>query len=74
MQASFCLLKKLYMKYKQVVRSLISVCFGSPPLGHTKKKKNCMKLQTVDPEICSNLIFLKKGLGPVFPSHFVHDF
>ena len=61
------------MKYKQVVRSLVSVCFGSPPLGHTKKT-NCMKLQTVDPEIFPNLIFLKKGLGPVFPPYFVHDF
>ena len=29
--------------------------FGSPRLGHTIKA-NCIKLQTVDPEICSILL------------------
>ena len=33
-----------------------------------------MKLYTVDPDICSNLIFNEKGLEPVSSPYFVHDF
>ena len=33
-----------------------------------------MKLQTVDLEICKIFIFLKKGLGLFYQSHFVNDF
>ena len=58
-QTSFCFIEKLCMKSKQVVDTLFSICFGSPWLGHTIKTK-CMKLQTVDSEICSILISQKK--------------
>ena len=37
-------------------------------------KINCIKFQTVDPEICSIFIFLENGLGLVFPTHIVYDF
>ena len=35
--------KKLYMKWKQVVGTLVSISFASPQFGHTVKT-NCMKL------------------------------
>ena len=38
------------------------------------KKTNCMKFQIVNPEISLILIFLKKCLGLVSPTHFVYDF
>ena len=50
--------KKLYMKQKPVVSTLVSVCFVSSRLGHTTKA-NCMKLLNVDSEICSSFIFQK---------------
>ena len=56
-----------------MVRTLVSICFGSPRLGHTIKT-NCVKLQTVNPELRSILIFLKKGIGIVSLPHSVHDF
>ena len=52
------------MQKKQLVSTLVSICFGSPWLKHTMKT-NCMKLQTVDPVICSNLI-LSRGSGASF--------
>ena len=61
------------MKLNQVVSILVSKCFVRLRLGHTMKT-NCMKLQAVNPEISSILIFAKKDLGLVFPSYFVDDF
>ena len=49
-------LKKLYVRSQQAVSSLVSTYIGSPRFGHTIKT-NCLKLQTVDSEICSKLIF-----------------
>ena len=43
--------KKLYTKLRQVVRTSVSKCFCSPRFEHTLKT-NCMKLQTVDADIC----------------------
>ena len=43
--------KKLYTKLRQVVRTSVSKCFGSLRFEHTLKT-NCMKLQTVDADIC----------------------
>ena len=54
-----------------MVRNLVSICFGGRRLGHTKKTKS-MKLETVNSQICSILIFLKIALGQVFPTHFEH--
>ena len=46
---------------------------GTLRFGHTIKE-NCIKVQTIDPEICSVWYFRKgKGLGLVFPPHFVYD-
>ena len=55
-KTSFCFLKMLYKKKKQVVSTLVLTCFGSPQLGHTMKT-NCMKLDIVDLEIFLILIF-----------------
>ena len=52
----FLFFKKTLKKLKQVVRSLVSICFGSSRLG-PRIKLNCIKLQTVHPEVCSILIF-----------------
>ena len=51
-----------------MVSTLVSTCFGSPHLRHTIKT-NIMKLQTVEPEICSILIF-QKGPGTSFSNIF----
>ena len=57
------------MKYKQVFSTLVSICFGSPQLGHTIKT-NYIKLQNADQK--TDLIFVfKKGLGLVSPLYFV---
>ena len=56
-----------------MVITLVSICFDSPRLGHAIKT-NCMKLQTVDPELYSILIFFKKHKGLVSPPHFAHAF
>ena len=47
--------------------------FGRPPQGHTIKT-NFITFQTVDPEICSILIFLQKNMGPACPPYFVDEF
>ena len=44
------------MKREQVFSTLVSISFGSPRLEHATKT-NCMKLQTVDPELYSILTF-----------------
>ena len=52
-----------------MVNTLVSIRFGGPLLGHTIKT-NCIKRQTVDPEICSILT----SLGLVSPPHLVYEF
>ena len=54
-QTPFCFLKKLYMKQKQVVYSLVF----SIALNLAYNKKNCIRLQIINPEIRSILIFKK---------------
>ena len=53
-QTSFLLFKRLYMREK-----------GVGIIGHITKR-NCTKLQTIDPEICSILIFIKKDLDILY--------
>ena len=55
----FLLFKKALYEIKAVVSTLVSLYSGSPGLGHTKKA-NGIKFQTVEPEICSILIFQKR--------------
>ena len=43
----------------QVLCTLVSIYLDSPPLGHTIKT-NCLKHQSVDPEICSIPIFYER--------------
>ena len=56
----FLLVRKALSEEKKV--SLVSISFGSPRLGDTIKT-NCMKLQTLNPEILSILIFKKMVSG-----------
>ena len=55
-----------------MVSTLAFACFGRPRLGHTIKT-NLITIRTVDPDICSILMFLKNGLGLASPTHFVYD-
>ena len=50
-----------------MVCTLVSADFDSPQLGHAIKTK----LQTVNPGICSIMIFLEKSLGLFSPPYFV---
>ena len=56
-----------------MVRSLVSLYSDSPQHWHAIKT-NCIKLKTIDPEICLILIFIEKGLGIISPPNFVYDF
>ena len=57
-----------------MVCSLVSICFDSRQLGY-KIKTNCIKLYTIDPEICLTLNFQKMVWDwLVCPLHFVYDF
>ena len=58
-QISFSFLKKIYIRYKQVVSTLVLTDFGRPPLIHTTKT-NPIAFKTVDLETCSILTFYKK--------------
>ena len=69
---SFCFLEKLCMKYEEMVSTYFLIYLGKPGLGHTLKT-NFIIFQTVDPEICSILIFYKR-FGLASPQHFVYDF
>ena len=51
-----CFLKKLYIRSKQGVSSLVLIYFGRPRFPHTIKS-NCTTFQAVDPDIWSILIF-----------------
>ena len=55
----FVFQEKLYMRWKQVVCTLVSIYFGSPWFGNTIKL-NCIKFWTVNVETCSTLIFQKR--------------
>ena len=58
-QTPFCFLKKLCIRQKKVVCSLISLYFDSPQIS-IQQKQTCLKLHTVDTDICSILIFQKR--------------
>ena len=51
--------RKLYVRQKQVVSSLVLIYFGSLQLGHTVKT-NFVAFQTVNQGICSISSFYKK--------------
>ena len=51
--------KKLYMRAKEVITTLVLIYFGRPLLGHIIKT-NFISFQIVDPKICSILIFYKR--------------
>ena len=57
---------------KQVVSTLVLIYFARPRIWHTVKT-NFIKVQTVDPEICS-ISILERSLVLVSPAHFVYDF
>ena len=58
-QTFFCFLKKLYIRLKQVVSTLVLVYFCGLRLKVTINT-NLKTFPTVDPEICSILIFYKR--------------
>ena len=58
----FLFLKKALFRQKQVINTLVLIYFSSSWLRHTIKT-NCIKFQTVDPEI------LEKSPGLVSPHH-----
>ena len=58
-RACFLFFKKAFYKVKASDQHLSFVYFGRPHLGHTIKT-NLIIFQTVDPDICSNLIFYKR--------------
>ena len=68
----FVFLKKFYIRYKQVVSTLVLICFIRPRFGQTIKT-NFISLHTVYPEICSILIFYK-GSGTSFSKTFCVSF
>ena len=61
-------MKKLYVRQKQVVSTLVLVYFRKPGFWHTLQT-NCIIFQTIDPDIC-----VEKCLGVATLPHFVHDF
>ena len=48
-----------------MVSTLVTIYFGSPQFENTVKRK-CIKVQAVDPQICSILELVSP--------HFAHDF
>ena len=61
------------MKEKQVVSTLVSICFGSPRLGYTKKQNTEWNPRLLIQKY-AQFWFFKKCLGLVSPPCFVHDF
>ena len=55
----FLFFKKRYVGLEQVVSTLLLIYFGRARLRHTIKT-NFKTFQTVDQEVCSNLIFYEK--------------
>ena len=62
----FCFFKKLHIRSKQVVSTLVLIYFGSPRLWHTIKT-GCITFYTIDPESYSILLFIKRS-ETSFPS------
>ena len=60
-----CFLKKLYIRSKQVVSTLLLIYFGRPSLGYTIKT-NCKRY--------AQFWFCRKGLGLAFLPHFRYEF
>ena len=56
-----------------MVSILVLISFGRPQFGYTVKT-NFIMFQIIDQEICSILIFHKKGVGLASPPHFVYIF
>ena len=72
LQTSFCFLKKLYMRKKEMTCNLVSITFDCPQLGKQLKQKiQNFKILTRDMLF---LNFFGKGLGIVSLSFFVYDF
>ena len=64
----FCFFReRLDIRSKQVVNTLVLLCFGRPQLGHSIKT-NCITFQTIDPDIWSIIIF-HKSVRDWFPHH-----
>ena len=60
---------KFYMMKKQVVCTLVSICFGYLQLGYTIKK--LYKISECWFRAMLNFDLLEKGLGLICPTHFV---
>ena len=58
-QTSFCVIKKLCISKWLAPYIVDTIYFGSPQLQHAIKI-NWIKLQTLDPEICSIFIFKQR--------------
>ena len=72
LQASFCFSKKLYIRSKQVISTLVLIYFGRPPFEHIKNKLyNILDCWFRD---MLNFDFLEKDLGLVSQSLFLYDF
>ena len=69
----FLFFKKGLYEVKASGLQLSSNIFRYPSTWHAIKT-NCIKLWTIDQEICSISYFLERGLGIVSPPHFVYDF
>ena len=65
--------KKLNMRWKQVVCSLVSICFDSLQLP-IQSKQTVYKILGYWSRDTLNFHFSEKGLGLVTPPHFVYDF
>ena len=68
----FCFFKKLYMRWKQLICSLVSIYTDSPQLSYNKNEL----YKTFDywSRDMLNFDFLEKGLGINSPPHLVFDF
>ena len=68
----FCFFKKLYMRWKQLICSLVSIYTDSPQLSYNKNEL----YKTLDywSRDMLNFDFLEKGLGINSPPHLVFDF
>ena len=65
--------RKTLYKVKISSSTLVLINIGRPQLGHAIKA-NCITFQTVDPEICSFVIFLEKGLGSFSTTFYIWFF
>ena len=65
----FLVFKSFIYEVKAIGLQLSFIIFCQPLTWHAIER-NCIKLQAIDPEICSILIFQRITSSP----HFVHDF